>query len=126
MQTPLALHFRLNCSQCPTTKKEKYEMVKIPYASAVGCLMYAIVLTRPNIAHAINVVSKYMASPGKEYWKTVKWIIRYLNGTLNSGLVYDRSRGKDDGLWVYVDSDYADDLDRRRSQLVICAQWMYD
>ena len=60
-------------------------MVKIPYKNAVGCLMYAMVLTRPNIAHVISVVSRYMASPGKEHWMAVKWIMRYLNGTLNCG-----------------------------------------
>ena len=41
--------------------------------------------------------------------------MRYLNGTLKWGLVYGRDRGKKDGLWGYVDSDYTRDLDRRRS-----------
>lgn len=53
----------------------------------------------------------------------MKWIIRYLNGTLNCGRVYGRSKGRNDRLWGYVDSDYASDLDRRRSltSYVLCS-----
>ncbi|KAH9668238.1 hypothetical protein KPL70_021339 [Citrus sinensis] len=115
VQTPLASHFRLSSSQCPSTDEEKQVMMSVPYANAVGCLMYAMVLTRPDIAHAVSVISRYMASPGMEHWKAVKWVLRYLNGTLKKGLVYGRTRENEDSLWGYVDSDYAGDLDRRRS-----------
>ena len=40
-------------------------MSSVPYASAVGSLMYAMVWTRPDIAHAVGVVSRYMENPGK-------------------------------------------------------------
>lgn len=56
-------------------------MQKIPYASAVGSLMYAMVCTRPDIAHVVEVVSRFLSNPGKEHWATVKWILRYLQGT---------------------------------------------
>ena len=82
VQTLLAFHFRLNSSQCPATNEEKLEMVSIPYANVVECLMYAMVLTRPDIAHAVSVVSKYMVSLGIEHRRAVKWVMRYLNGTL--------------------------------------------
>ena len=98
VQTPLASHFRLNSSQCPSTDEEKQEMMSVPYANAVGCLMYAMVLTRPDIAHDVSVISKYMASPGREHWKAVKWVMRYLNGTLKKGLVYGRNRENGDSL----------------------------
>lgn len=48
-------------------------MVRIPYASVVGCLMYAMVCTRPDIAHSIGVVSHFLSNPGKEHWAAVKW-----------------------------------------------------
>ncbi|KAH9723672.1 hypothetical protein KPL70_007193 [Citrus sinensis] len=115
VQTPLPAHFRLSEQQCPTADTDKSEMIKIPYASAVGCLMYAMVLTRPDIAHAVSVVSRYMSNPGKEHWKAVKWILRYLRGTSGHGLIYGGQR-RDNSLIVgYVDADYAGDLDRRRS-----------
>uniref|UniRef100_A0A2N9H6T1 Integrase catalytic domain-containing protein n=1 Tax=Fagus sylvatica TaxID=28930 RepID=A0A2N9H6T1_FAGSY len=52
MSTPLAKNFRLSGSQCPKNEEEIENMSKVPYASAVGCLMYAMVCTRPNLAHA--------------------------------------------------------------------------
>ena len=77
--------------------------------------MYAMVLTRLDIAHAISDVNRYMVSLGMEHWRVVKWVMRYLNGTLKWGLVYGRDRGNEDGLWGYIDSYYIRDLDRRRS-----------
>ena len=52
-------------------------MALVPYASAVGSLMYVMVSTRPNIAHGVGVVSRYIANPGKEHWEAVKWLLRY-------------------------------------------------
>jgi hypothetical protein len=65
VSTPLANHFRLSTSQCPRSVEETEDMSKVPYASVVGCLMYAMVCTRPNIAQAVSVVSKFMANLGR-------------------------------------------------------------
>jgi hypothetical protein len=51
-------------------------MSHVPYASAVGSLMYAMVCTRPDIAHAVGVLSRYMSKPGKEHWTTVKRVFQ--------------------------------------------------
>ena len=87
-------------------------MERIPYASAVGSLMYAMVCTRPDISQAVSVVSRFMANPGKAHWQGVKWILRYLKGTADKGLCFGGDTCKVSG---FVDSDYAGDLDRRRS-----------
>lgn len=81
VSTPLTAHFRLSGQQCPTSEEEQQVMKKVPYANATGCLMYAMVCTRPDIAQAISVVSRYMANPGKQHWDAVKWILRYLKGS---------------------------------------------
>ena len=60
VSTPLASHLKLSKQMCLTTKEEKEGMAKIPYSSAVGSLMYAMVCTRPDIAHAIGVVSRFL------------------------------------------------------------------
>ncbi|WVY93468.1 hypothetical protein V8G54_032556 [Vigna mungo] len=78
VSTPLASHFRLSKDQSPQTKEEEEIMAKIPYASAIGSLMYAMVCTRPNIGYAVGVVSRFMSKPGKARWEAVKWILRYL------------------------------------------------
>ncbi|KAH9770981.1 hypothetical protein KPL71_012549 [Citrus sinensis] len=94
---------------------ERFEASSIPYSSAVGCLMYAMVLTKPDLSYAVSVVNRYMANPGKEHWKTVIWILRYLNGTINYGLIYGTDGMKEVNVGGFVDSDYAGDLDKRRS-----------
>ena len=64
--SPLAGHLKLSSKQCPTSEKDMKEMSNVPYASAVGNLMYVMVYTRPDIAHAIGVVSWFLTNPGKQ------------------------------------------------------------
>ena len=70
--------------------------------------MYDMVCTRPNWAHAVSMVSRFMSSPGKTHWEAVKWILRSLKGMLNVCLVYGDNTKSD--LVGYVDSDYGGDL----------------
>jgi len=85
---PLANYFKLSRVSCPTSQDEKEAMVVIPYSSAVGRLMYAMVCTRPDIAHAVEVVSRFLSNSGKEHWEAVKWILRYLKGSSNKCLCF--------------------------------------
>ena len=65
VNTPLCSHFKLSKGQSLKTKEERDHMNKVPYASTVGSLMYVMVCTRPNIAHVVRVVSRFMSRPGK-------------------------------------------------------------
>lgn len=67
VSTPLASHFKLSVMQCPRTNEEVRHMSNIPYSSLVGSLMYAMVCSRPDIAHAVGLVSRYMHNPGMEH-----------------------------------------------------------
>ncbi|KAK1652059.1 hypothetical protein QYE76_069864 [Lolium multiflorum] len=98
--------------QCPSSEDDIEYMSRVPYSSAVGSLMYAMVCSRPDLSYAMSLVSRYMANPGKEHWKAVQWIFRYLRGTSKACLRFGRIG---EGLAGYVDSDYAGDLDKRRS-----------
>ena len=60
----------------------------VPYASAINRLMYAMVCSRPNIAHVVGVLSRFMSKPGKEHWTAVKQVFRYFGGTSDYGLCY--------------------------------------
>ncbi|GAA0161283.1 hypothetical protein LIER_39199 [Lithospermum erythrorhizon] len=102
VSTPIPSHFQLSVEQSPETEDELVHMDKVPYASAVGSLMYAMVCTRPDIAHAVGVVSRYMSNPGREHWEAVKWILRYLNGSAEKALCFQKY---DKGLMGYVDAD---------------------
>ena len=65
VNVPLASHFKISSSLCSSSVEEKDYMSCVPYANSVGCLMYAMVCTRPDISHAVGIVSKYMTNPGK-------------------------------------------------------------
>ncbi|KAL5825678.1 hypothetical protein ACOSQ3_021741 [Xanthoceras sorbifolium] len=112
VSTPLGIHFRLSKEQSPKTDEERTHMAKVPYASAIGSLMYAMVCTRPDIAQAVGAVSRYMNNPGKIHWEAVKWILRYLRGTTNKTLCF---KGGDTTLTGYVDADLAGNVDIRKS-----------
>ena len=75
VSSPLASHFKLRSRHNPSIDKKKEDMRRVPYASAIGSLMYAIVYTRPDIAYVVGVVSRF---PGRQHWEAVKWIMRYL------------------------------------------------
>ena len=110
--TPLGGHCKLSKSSCPSTEEENKKMVVIPYSSAVGSLMYAMVCTRPDIAHTVGVVSRFLSNPGKQHWEAVKWIFRYLRRTSKLCLSFGRGKLVLEG---YTDADMAGDLDGRKS-----------
>ncbi|RVW84630.1 Retrovirus-related Pol polyprotein from transposon TNT 1-94 [Vitis vinifera] len=90
VRTPLANHFRLSTNQCPKTDDEMKDMSKVPYVSVVGFLMYAMVYTRPDLAHVVNLVSKFLSNMGRMHLDAVKWIFRYLRGTTNYGIMFKK------------------------------------
>uniref|UniRef100_A0ACD5Z7T1 Uncharacterized protein n=1 Tax=Avena sativa TaxID=4498 RepID=A0ACD5Z7T1_AVESA len=112
INTPVAPHFKLSALQCPSSGEDIEYMSRVPYCSVVGSLMYVMVCSRPDLSYAMSLVSRYMANPGKEHWKVVQWIFRYLCGTSNACLKFGKTN---EGLAGYVDSDFAADLDKRRS-----------
>ena len=76
----------LSKSQCHTTIDERDRMSKVPYASAIGSIMYAMISTRPNVSYALSVPSKYQSDPGESHWTAVKNILKYLRRTKNAFL----------------------------------------
>ena len=112
---PMPHHYKLSTSQSPRTEEDKKYMAKIPYASAVGSLMFSMICTRPDLAYAISLVSRFMSDPGKEHWSAVKWVLRYLRGTVNHGLIYGKNVSNSVQVQGYVDSDYAGSIDTRKS-----------
>ena len=57
----------LSKMDCPTNPEERERMTRIPYASAVGSIMYAMICTRPDVAYLLGVVSRYQSDPGEKY-----------------------------------------------------------
>ena len=63
-------------------------MSKVPYASAVGSLIFALTCTRPDICFAVGMVSRYQSNPSPTHWKAIKRILKYLKETVDYSLCY--------------------------------------
>ena len=101
-------------SQCPTTTDEWDRMSKVPYASAIGSIMYAMISTCPDVSYALSLTSRYQSDPGESHWTAVKNILKYLRRTKNVFLVY----GGEEELVVtgYTDASFQTDKDDSKSQ----------
>ncbi len=112
--TPVNLSEKLSKDMEAKTTAEKALMPKVPYANAVGELMFLANFTRPDIQYAVSQAAKYMQNPGPKHWEAVKRILRYLQGTRNYGLQYEYA-GPDAQVTGYCDADWGMDRDNGKS-----------
>lgn len=111
--TPMTLS-KLTNQNCPKPNSiEKNQMSKIPYRHAIGSLLYISTWTRPEIAYAVQRCAAYVENPGQDHWTAVKRIIRYLKGTINSGINFVPNGTLN--LTGYCDADWGGDTDSRKS-----------
>jgi hypothetical protein len=110
---PIVKGEKLSKNECPQNTLEHEQMKGIPYASAIGSLMYAQVCTRPDIGFAVGLLGRYQSNPGLGHWRAAKKVMRYLQGTKDYKLTYRHT----DHLEVvgYSDSDFAGCVDTRKS-----------
>jgi len=87
------------------------------YRGIVGSLIYATISTRPDITHAVNMLSRFMSRPGNNHLNAGKRVLRYLHGTSEYGLQYNRNRNENGKITIsaYSDSDWGGDLEDRKS-----------
>jgi hypothetical protein len=111
--TPMTAGMKYTKSMSPKDEKGKVQMSKVPYRSAIGSLMYVMTCTRPDIATAVGVLSRFSENPGRDHWEGVKRVFRYLKATSDIKLTFRRT--KKFHLKGYVDADYAGCLDTSRS-----------
>ncbi|XP_073130842.1 secreted RxLR effector protein 161-like [Henckelia pumila] len=115
VSTPIGAHFKLKAVQGDQEELESVHMKNIPYSNAVGSIMYMMVSTRPDIIYGLGLVSRFMSKPSRDHWKAVQWLLRYLKGTKGLKITYSKSALNTCEVTGYCDSDYAADLDKRRS-----------
>ena len=85
---------------------------KTYYKQIVGSLMY-LTATRPDMMFVVSLISRYMENPTELHLQAAKRVLRYLKGTTEFGIFY--KKGGDDELAAYTNSDYAGDLEDRKS-----------
>jgi hypothetical protein len=96
---------RLSLGMGPQNDAERARMGSVPYASAVGSLMYAAVSTRVDMAFVVGQLSRFSGSPGREHWEAAKRAVVYLKSTKDGALSYSGDEGTT--LVGYCDSDFA-------------------
>ncbi|GAA0148364.1 transmembrane signal receptor [Lithospermum erythrorhizon] len=111
---PMRHGMSLSHSDSPTMKTEKMRKSKVPYASVIGSIMYAMLCTRPDVSYALSVTSRYQSCPGDAHWTIVNTILKYLRRTKDICLVYG---GKDELLVEgYTDANFQIDKDDSKPQ----------
>ncbi|KAG7554626.1 GAG-pre-integrase domain [Arabidopsis suecica] len=111
--TPLGAHLKMHAATEQQLLNDEEYMKSVPYSNAVGSIMYSMIGTRPDLAYSVGIISRFMSKPIKEHWLGVKWVLRYIKGSLKMKLCY--KKGADFILRGYCDSDYAANIDNRRS-----------
>ncbi|XP_072090400.1 secreted RxLR effector protein 161-like [Arachis hypogaea] len=99
---------------CPSSEAERMKMSQVLYASVVESLMYAMICTSTDIAQTVTVVSQFMVDPNKEHWIDIKRFMRYIKGSSTIALCFGGSKSI---VNRYVDSDFAGDIDKRKSTI---------
>ncbi|VFQ67784.1 unnamed protein product [Cuscuta campestris] len=104
----------LSKTQGAFTPEEVERMRNVPYASAIGSIMYAMVCTRPNVSFALSVTSRYQSNPGESHWTAMKNILKYFRRTKDAFLVYGRK--EELSIVGYTDARFQTDRDHFKSQ----------
>ncbi|GJR14124.1 hypothetical protein Tco_0796776, partial [Tanacetum coccineum] len=90
-------------------------MQNVPYASVVGSIMYDVRCTRPDIAFAQNITSRFQHNLGDLHWTIVKNILKYLRNTKDMFLVYEGDIKQELRVPFYTDAGYLTDVDDLKS-----------
>ncbi|GJZ75441.1 retrotransposon protein, putative, ty1-copia subclass [Tanacetum coccineum] len=113
---PMEKRLDLNKTQGASTPKEVKRMQNVPYASVVGSIMYAVRCTRPDVAFAQNITSRFQQNPGELHWTAVKNILKYLRNTKDMFLVYGGNPEAELRVDCYCDAGFETDIDDMKSQ----------
>ncbi|GKD32085.1 zinc finger, CCHC-type containing protein [Tanacetum coccineum] len=79
-------------------------MDQLEYSRVIGCLMYDMTRTRPDIAYAVGRLSRFTSNPSRQHWQAIIRVFKYLNGTMNYGFSYmgypSVLEGYSDASWI--------------------------
>ncbi|GJY42135.1 hypothetical protein Tco_0429405 [Tanacetum coccineum] len=113
---PMQEKIDLNKTQGASTPEEVKRMQNVPYASAVGSIMYAVRCTRPDVEFAQNITSHFQQNPREPHWTAVKTILKYLRNTKDMFLVYGGNPEAELRVYCYCDAEFETDKDDTKSQ----------
>ena len=110
---PITPGLKLSSNTMPMSDDDIESMREIPYRQAVGALMYLMISTRPDLAAAVQFVSRFGNNPGPEHWEIVLNIFKYVQKTKHLQLIFTRQG--ETIVKGFTDSDWESCMDTRRS-----------
>jgi len=123
---PIDPNFIISAFDSPTSETDKMKMKQIPYLQIIGVLLWISRVSRPDISYAVGVLSRYSSNPSMRHYYAALGVLKYLKGTINNKLVYEKDTSADTlttysissrkkNFLSYSDSDWAGDCDDRKS-----------
>lgn len=109
ISTPMDQNFNVEL-----LKRDKSESIDVEMKcrQLIGCLMYAVSGTRPDLCVAVGFLSRFQHCASEILLKSLKRVLRYIKGTLTLSLIY---KSNDSGIQGFVDADWAGDVNDRKS-----------
>ena len=105
IHTPMDPNVVFTTKQSPSTINQVARMKGIPYAEAIGSVLWPTVVSRPDTAYAVGILSQFIQNPGAAHWEGVKRLISYMYTTKNLWLTFG---GNKTILFEgYCDADWA-------------------
>ncbi|XP_070035148.1 secreted RxLR effector protein 161-like [Nicotiana tomentosiformis] len=112
---PIVKDDKFNLNHFPKNDLEREQMKNISYVSVIGSLMYAHICIRPNIAFVVKILRRYQSNLDLDYWRVVKKVLRYLQGTKDYMFMFKRPENLE--VIGHYNSDFAGYVDSRKSTL---------
>ncbi|KAI3692837.1 hypothetical protein L6452_32661 [Arctium lappa] len=112
---PMVHGVHLSKTQSPISKEDMNRMKGVPYASAIGSIMYSMLCIRPDVSYALSMTSRYQSNPGDALRVAVKNILKYLRRTKEMFLLYG-GQERDLCIQGYIDASFQTDRDDYKSQ----------
>ena len=86
--TPINPNVQFSIQQCPSSLNQAARMNGVPYSEAIGLILWATVVSRPDTAYAVGVLSQFIQNPGQAHWETVKRVVSYLGSMKDLWLTF--------------------------------------
>lgn len=108
--TPMEPSSHFTKEQGPSTPNQMTRMVGVPYAEAIGCVLWPVIVSRPDAAYAVGILSQFIQNPGQVHWEVLKRVVTYLGHTKNLWLTFGgHNRMNAEG---FCDADWASQAHR--------------
>jgi hypothetical protein len=105
VSVPIDPHTHYSSKQCPSMLAQSAKIKGIPYCEAIRSILWPTVVSHPDMAYAVGVLSQFMQNPGQAHWEAAKWVISYLGSTKDLWLTFGGKGGPQ--LEGFCDADWA-------------------